>query len=144
MKNLVNTTDIHPVRFMNGYTAGKFRFIAKCRAGFLSVSEARDFDNVSYMKYPESLLTAFKKGSLQTIEFQPEGSDVWLTVFAKKGNKVVIIDEVIMSHLTVGTINQLWYNTNLYNQKQYAAVGAKTWADRAFVPYMIPVADAVA
>lgn len=105
----------------------------------MTISDARDFDNKSYMMYPESLLTAYKKGALQTIEFQPEGSDIWLTVFARKGNKIVLMDEVIMAHLTVGTINQYWNNTNLYNQSQYGAVGAKTWADRAFVPYIAGV-----
>jgi hypothetical protein len=141
MSNLVNATDIRTVNVLGAYpnTTGKFRFISKCRAGWMTISEARDFDNESYMKYPESLLTSYKKGALQTIEFQPEGSGVWLTVFARKGNKIVLLDEVIMSHLTVGTINQLWYNTNLYNQNQYRVVGAKTWADRAYVPNNTPV-----
>ncbi len=133
MKNLVNTTEINAVRYMNGFNAGKFRFITKCRAGFMTISEASEHANINYMEYPEMLMTAYKKGALQTIEFQPNGSDIWLTVFAKKGNKVVIIDEVIMKSLSVGTINQLWHNTNLYNQKQYEAVGAKTWASKAFV-----------
>ena len=118
---------------------GKFRFITKCRAGFMTISEARDTDNEYYLTYPETLLTAYKKGALQTIEFQPEGSTNYFTIFAKKGNKVVIIDSLILAHLTVGTINQYWVNTNLYSQSQYAVVGAKTWADRAFVPYIVPV-----
>lgn len=138
MKNLVNTTDVRTVNYLKDYTSGKFRFITKCRAGWLTIAEARQNDNEYYIAHPEALLTAFKKGALQTIEFQPEGGDMYLTVFAKKGNKVVLMDEVIMAHLTVGTINQYWVNTNLYSQAQYAAVGAKTWADRAFVPYTVP------
>jgi hypothetical protein len=105
----------------------------------MTISEARDTDNEYYLTYPETLLTAYKKGALQTIEFQPEGSTNYFTIFAKKGNRVVIIDSLILAHLTVGTINQYWVNTNLYSQSQYAAVGAKTWADRAFVPYIVPV-----
>ena len=139
MKNLVNTTDVRTVKVLDSYTAGKFRFITKCRAGWLTIAEARQNDNEYYMSHPEALLTAYKKGALQTIEFQPEGGDMYLTVFARKGNKIVLMDEVIMSHLTVGTINQYWYNTNLYNQSQYNVVGAKTWADRAFVPYNTPI-----
>jgi hypothetical protein len=140
MENLVNTTDVRTVNVLGAYpnTVGKFRFISKCRAGWMTISDARDWDNEHYMQYPEALLTAYKKGALQTIEFQPEGTGIWLTVFAKKGNKIILMDETIMAHLTVGTINQYWVNTNLYSQSQYAAVGAKTWADRAFVPYMIP------
>jgi hypothetical protein len=141
MKNLINTTDVRTVNVLGAYTntTGKFRFITKCRAGWMTIVDARDADNEYYMTYPEALLTAYKKGALQTIEFQPEGTGIWLTVFAKKGNKIILMDEVIMAHLTVGTINQYWVNTNLYSQSQYAAVGAKTWADRAFVPYIVPV-----
>lgn len=138
MENLVNTLDIHTVNQLASERKGKFRFITKCRAGFMTIVEARDTDNEYYLAHPEALLTAYKKGALQTIEFQPEGSQNYFTVFAKKGNRVVIIDKLILAHLTVGTINQYWINTNLYSQSQYAAVGAKTWADRAFVPYMIP------
>jgi hypothetical protein len=139
MKNLINTLDIHTVNQLANERKGKFRFITKCRAGFMTISEARDTDNEYYLTYPETLLTAYKKGALQTIEFQPEGSTNYFTIFAKKGNRVVIIDSLILAHLTVGTINQYWVNTNLYSQSQYAAVGAKTWADRAFVPYIVPV-----
>ena len=139
MTNLINTVDVHTVNQLADERKGKFRFITKCRAGFMTISEARDTDNEYYLTYPETLLTAHKKGALQTIEFQPEGSPNYFTIFAKKGNRVVIIDRLILSHLTVGTINQLFSNTNLYSQEQYAAVGAKTWADRAFVPYNVPV-----
>jgi hypothetical protein len=132
MTNLVNTTGINTVNYLKDYSTGRFRFIAKCRAGFMTVSDAFSFDNAHYIQYPESLLVAYKKGAIQTIEFCPDGGDYYLTVFAKKGNKVVIIDETILASLTVGTINQLYSNTNLYNQSQYAAVGAKTWADKAY------------
>jgi hypothetical protein len=54
-------------------------------------------------------------------------------VFAKKGNKIVLMDEAIMAGLEVGTINGLWFNTNLYNSDQYKAVNSKTWASKAFV-----------
>ena len=75
----------------------------------------------------------WRKGALQTIQFQPKGSDAWLTVFARKGSKIIIMDEQIAEQLEVGTINQLFYNTNLMDQKQYQAVKAKTWADKAFL-----------
>ena len=105
----------------------------------MTIVDCRDNDNDYYMTYPEAIITAYKKGALQTVEFQPEGTDIWLTVFARKGNTIVVIDETILGNLTVGTINQLYSNTNLYNQAQYSAVGAKTWADRAYVPYQVPM-----
>ena len=131
--NLINLNRIPTTKFLASYTAGKFRSIVKCRAGFMTIVDARDFENERYFKYPEALIADYKKGALQSIQFQPEGTNHWLTIFAKKGTKIAIIDEVILANLTVGTINQLWYNTNLYSQLQYNTVKAKTWADKAYV-----------
>ena len=130
---LINSNNIQTVKYMAGQTAGKFRFISKCRAGWLTISESRDFDNARLMKHPETLISGFKKGSLHTVEFCPEGTDFYLTVFAKKGKKIAIIDEEILRDLTVGTINSTWINTDLYSMNQYHVVNAKTWADKAYV-----------
>jgi hypothetical protein len=139
MTNLVNIAGINTVNYLKDFSKGKFRFITKCRAGFLTIVDAKDYENEYLMAHPESILTGYKKGALQTVEFCLDGFSTYLTVFARKGNKIVIIDESILGNLTVGTINQLYSNTNLYNQAQYTAVGAKTWADRAYVPYQVPV-----
>ena len=84
------------------------------------------------MARPEALIAGFKKGALQTVQFNPAGTDIWLTVFAKNGKKIPVIDQAILADLSVGTVNSYWLNTALYNQHQYTAVGAKTWADKAF------------
>jgi len=141
MTNLVNIAGINTVNVLGAYsnTKGKFRIVSKCRAGWMTITDCRSYDNEYFIQYPESIITAYKKGALQTVEFQPEGWDTYLTIFARKGNKIVLIDETILGNLTVGTINQLYRNTNLYNQAQYTAVGARTWADRAYVPYQVPV-----
>jgi hypothetical protein len=139
MTNLINIAGINTVDILSLTTSGKFRFVTKCRAGWMTIVDSRDSDNGYHMEFPESVITRYNKGALQTAEFQPEGTDIWLTIFARKGNKIVLIDKTILGHLTVGTINQLYRNTNLYNQDQYNAVGAKTWADRAFVPYIVPM-----
>lgn len=135
MKNLVNTIGINTVNVLGAYpnTKGKFRVVTKCRAGWMTIIDCRDYDNEWFMKQPESIISGYTKGSLQTVEFCPEGGNYYLTVFARKGNNIVMIDEAILGNITVGTINQLFYNTNLYNQDQYNAVGAKTWAHKAFV-----------
>lgn len=133
MKNLVNTIGIRTNKALSTSSVGKFRFIIKCRAGFLTIVDARTEDNARYMQNPETLLSAFTKGSLQTIEFCPEGYDIFLTVFARVGKKIVTIDETLLKDLTVGTINQYLLNSDLYSQEQYAAVGAQTWADKAYV-----------
>jgi len=131
MNKLINTTGIHTVNYIDG-RKGSFRSITKCRAGYMSCTNARSFDNDRINENKESLLTGYKRNTLQSVEFQPEGSDYWLTIFARVGKTIKIIDEAILLDLTVGTINGLWDNTNLYSQDQYKYVGAKTWADKAF------------
>ena len=103
---------------------GTFQAITKVPAGFMVATEIGS-------QVPS--LSRWKKGALQTIQFKAQGVDHWITVFARKGTKVVLIDEKIAETVEVGTINQLFYNTNLMDQEQYQAVNAKTWADKVFV-----------
>ena len=116
---------------LSQHTAGKFRMIVKTKLG-MTCCDARDFDNPRLMENPECIISGYKKGVLHTVQFQPEGSDYWLTVFSRTGKKVNLIDESILVNLTVGTINGMYYNTNLYNQYQYKAVNSKTWASMAY------------
>jgi len=132
MPKLIKATDIHTVNHIANYTAGKFRMVVKCRAGFMTVVDCRDFDNVAIMKNPAQAINSYKKGVLHTVEFCPEGLDFYVTVFAKKGKKIIFIDETILVNLTVADINGGWENTNLYSLGQYATVNAKTWADYAY------------
>ena len=103
---------------------GTFQAITKVPAGFMTAYEIGS-------ELPS--LNRWKKGALQTIQFKAQGTDRWVTVFAKKGTKVILMDQKIAEQLEVGTVNQLFYNTNLMDQKQYQAVNAKTWADKAFL-----------
>lgn len=107
-----------------GERKGTFLVITKVPAGFMTAYEIGS-------ELPS--LNRWKKGALQTIEFKAEGTNHWMTVFAKKGNRVMLLDEKLAEKVEVGTINQLFYNTNLYDQNQYKAVNAKTWADKAFL-----------
>ena len=131
MSNLINTTGINTIDILSNYTEGKFRMIVKTKLG-MTCCDARDFDNPRIMKNPEMAITGYKKGVLQTVQFQPEGSEFWLTVFSRTGKNVKLIDESILVNITVGTINGLYYNTNLYNQEQYQRVNSKTWASYAY------------
>jgi hypothetical protein len=137
-KSIINITGINTVNIINfeNYTdrPGEFRFVSKCKAGWMTVSEASPVDNTIYYETPAHILNRFKKGALHTVEYKPWASDYWFTVFAKKGTKIILMDEAIMATLEVATINDLWSNTNMYDQEQYKAVNAKTWADLAFVP----------
>tara|TARA_R110000782_G_scaffold195055_1_gene284621 strand:- start:71 stop:559 length:489 start_codon:yes stop_codon:yes gene_type:complete len=142
MTEIINTIkDLRTVNFIDGRT-GKFRFIAKCKAGYPSCNEVRfDRENEMYCKNPGRLLNAFKRGALLTVEFNPAGTDHWLTVFARVGKKVKFMDEAIMRGLEVGTINSCFDNTNLMDSNQYRAVNSKTWADKAFVMNEVKIED---
>lgn len=132
MNDLINTTNLNTVDFINCKFTN-VRYVTKCRAGWMTITEARDFEIEGLNNNPERLITGYKKGALQTVEVEFDNSGYYITVFARVGKKVKLIDEAILKDLTVGTINGLYYNTNLYSQAQYAAVGSKTWASKAYV-----------
>jgi len=118
-----NTTSINIVDYIKGQK-GTYQAIVKVKAGFMTAYEVGTI-------MPK--LSNWKKGALQTIQFRVEGSEFWLTVFARKGKTIVFMDKELMAQVTVGEVNQLFFNTNLYDQHQYSAVNAKTWADKVFV-----------
>jgi len=136
MTQIINTTNIQEIDFITGRT-GEYRAISKVRAGFMVVVEDLGIQNKwstgAEWKKAIDVFRGFKKGALQTIQFRADGTDHWLTVFAKAGTKIKIMDAQMFRDMEVGDINQNWSNTNLCDQKQYAMVNAKTWASKAFV-----------
>ncbi len=126
MSSIINTLGISTSNFINGQK-GSYRIVYKCQAGFMSIAETQYNDDMANEHGPAQLLSSWKKGSLQTIQFKAENGQYWLTVFARKGKKIVVIDEDILKGLTVGTINSYFIDTNLYSQKQYAHVNAKKY-----------------
>jgi hypothetical protein len=107
---------------------GKYRVITKCQAGFMvtSVVEASSAVNA---------LRRYKIKAVQAIARikNVDGiGDYEFTVFARAGKKIWI-EEEMLAQMTVGDINQDLSNTALYNQYQYQAVNAKTWASKAYV-----------
>ncbi len=138
MKNsFFNSERISAVDFIQG-RQGQYRAIVKVQAGFMSTVDdlgiASNWESGARWKNALSVFKSFKKGALQTIEFKADGTNTWLTVFARVGNKVKLMDESMFMTMCVGDINQDWSNTNLYSQTNYSLAGAKTWADLAFVP----------
>lgn len=132
---IINTTNISQTDFIGG-RKGQFRAIVKVKAGFLTVVDDLGIEaNWGRQAWNRAIevFRNFKKGALQTIQFKAEDTDTWLTVFARKGNKIVLMDTELFSTMEVGDINQNWTNTNLYSQTQYTAVNAKTWACFAFL-----------
>ena len=117
------------VDFMKG-RKGEFRFVLKGGNGF-SISHASPTMNATFNMDLEMTLALGKKGVVQTVEFKAEDGEYWLPIFKRKGKKIQI-DRELLNVLTVGTINSLFQNTELYNQTQYKLNGAKTWADLAY------------
>lgn len=111
----------------------EFRSVTKTRAG-MSIREYRDFENEKFTKDPSSILSYYMKGVLQTVECRVKGTDWWMTIFQIKGKKVTMIDLAILQNIKVGTINDAWYHTSLYDEasRNYSKVNAKSWADYAF------------
>jgi hypothetical protein len=131
-ENIINAIGLNTVNFIKGQK-GEFRTVSKVKAGFMTVVGFNKFANETFSNDPSQVLGWFKKGSLQSVEFKAEGSNYWLTVFARVGKKVKMVDEDILRGLKVGNINSFWLNTDLYSQRQYEVVNAKSWDSFAFV-----------
>lgn len=132
---IINSERINQVDFIND-KAGEYRAIVKVQAGFMTVVDDLGIQaNWGKQQWNSAMdvFRGFKKGALQTIQFRAKDSNSWLTVFARKGNKIILMDNAMFLAMEVGDINQDWSNSNLYSQNNYRLCGAKTWADKAFV-----------
>jgi hypothetical protein len=132
---IFNAERISQVDFIQG-RKGEYRAIVRVQAGFMTVVEDHGIRaNWGRQSWNSAMdvFRGFKKGALQTIEFRAEGSETFITVFARSGNKIKLMDSDMFLAMEVGDINQDWSNTNLYSQNNYRMAGAKTWADKAFV-----------
>jgi len=143
MKQIIfNANRINQVDFIQGRT-GEYRAIVKVKAGFMTVVDdlgiQANWKSGAQWKSAMDVFRGFKKGALQTIQFKATGTDTWLTVFARTGKKIKLMDTQMFQEMTVGDINQDWYNTELYSQTNYQMANAKTWADKAFVANGAPV-----
>ena len=107
---------------------GKYRVITKCQAGFLitSVVEADSAINALRRYHIKAVHTIAR---IKEVEGLGERD---FTVYARSGKKIWV-EKDMLADFTVGDINQDLYKTALYNQYQYNAVNAKTWADKAYV-----------
>ena len=120
---------MHITDFKQG-KKGEFRFVLKQANGF-GISVASPTMNATFNTHLELTLSMGNEGVIQTVEFKAEDGEYWFPIFKRKGKKIQI-DRELLNVLTVGTINSLFLNTELYNQEQYKLNGAKTWADLAY------------
>jgi hypothetical protein len=124
----IKNRDLQVLDFNETFTGGRYRVITKCQAGFMvtSVVEASS---------PIASFRRYKAKAIQSIAFIKYIKGIGehdFTVYARAGKKVWA-SECFLREVEVGDINQDLSNTALYNQAQYQAVNAKTWADKAYV-----------
>ena len=130
MKNLVIAQRNNDLKVMSYHgseeldSKGTYRVIYKCAAGFMASSDVEENSQISVFR-------RFQMKHVHSIAYVSK-SGYPITVYARSGKKVWV-SETLLSQLTVGDINQDLSNTALYNQYQYQAVNAKTWADKAYV-----------
>ena len=129
MKNVIiaiKNRDLQLLNFMDGsdFSKGTYRVITKCKAGFMCSSDVEANSQIEVFR-------RYQMKHVHSIAYVTE-SGYPITVYARNGKKVWINSQ-ILSEITVGDINQDLYNTSLYNQLQYKAVNAKSWASKAYV-----------
>lgn len=129
MKNLVfaqRNNDLKLLQFGGGFVAGEgtYRVITKCKAGFMVSSDIHAYTAIQAFR-------RYNAKAIQSIAYILDGGHP-ITVYARNGKKVWA-SECLLREMTVADINQDLTNTALYNQYQYKAVNAKTWADKAYV-----------
>ena len=129
MKNIiiaVKNKDLQLLSFGDNFEAGKgtYRVITKCKAGFMCSSDVEANSAIQAFR-------RYKPKAIQSIAYLLESGHP-VTVYARNGKKVWA-SECFLRDIEVGDINQDLHNTALYNQAQYQAVNAKSWASKAYV-----------
>ena len=79
------------------------RAIVKCKAGFMTVVDKRDFQTV------RGFMTNFLPGVVKTVEVKQ--GDHFTTVFALKGKNIVTLEANIADALTVSDMRSLSYES---------------------------------
>ena len=100
----------------------EFRIANKCRAGFINIHDTKGTAS--------SVICGYTKNSLVNIQVKNEFGH-WVNVYTTKGGKWYSIDKGFMDVLTVGTMRESF--PDMCDMELWGRMGAKTWADKAFV-----------
>ena len=104
----------------------EFRIAAKCRAGFVNISDVTGT--------PYDAIASWSKNGLVNIQVKhtfENGKTLWFNVFTTKAGKWYSIDRGFLEVLTVGNMRTSF--PDMCDMKLWELVGTKTWADKAFV-----------
>lgn len=93
MKRMINGLKIEAlpkgvVKELGG--EGEYRAVTKCRAGFPTIYDIGTFDN------PLTAFNYVQPQALLNLQYKPTGCKHWLCLYARKGNKVVVVDESLV------------------------------------------------
>lgn len=113
----------HQFYLRDSYRKGTYRVVTKCKAGYMVTSDIK-------ANSPVDAFRNFKHRAISSIEYISQHGAI--SMYARVGKKVWASTAFLVD-LTVGDINQDLSDTALYDQKQYNAVNAKTWGDKAYV-----------
>lgn len=100
----------------------EFRIANKCQAGFVNIHDTKGT--------AEGVIRGYSKNSLVNIQLKNEFGH-WVNVYTTKGGKWYSIDKGFMDVLTVGTMRESF--PVMCDMELWGRMGAKTWADKAFV-----------
>ena len=104
----------------------EFRVAGKCKAGFISIHDTKGTAH--------SVIAGYKKNTLVNIQVKcvyENGTELWRNVFTTKGNKWHSIDKAFLEVLDVGNMRSSF--PDMCDAKLWDKMGAKTWADKAFI-----------
>jgi len=104
----------------------EFRVASKCQAGFVNISD--------WTTTPKQMISGFTKNSLVNIQVKityESGRELWFNVYTTKGGKWYSIDKGFLDVLTVGDMRSS--HPDMCDMELWERMGAKTWADKAFV-----------
>ena len=105
----------------------KFRYTAKCRAGFLTISET------NYDQTPEAFIGsnyAFLENVqvwIDAVNPSDNYKGLWVNVLTTKGKKFYSIDKHFLLNLTVGNMHNAW--KKMVDYDLWKKMGTKTHAD---------------
>ena len=101
----------------------KFRYTAKCKAGFLNISETR------YDETPKQFIQN-TYGFLENVQVWKafeNGEGLWLNVLCTKGKRFYSIDKSFLLNLTVSNMHNAW--KKMVDYDLWKRMGTKTHAD---------------
>ena len=70
--------------------AGEYRAVTKCRGGFMTIMDMGELPN------PLMAFNRVLPQALLNLQYKPDGCEHWLCLYARKGNKVVVLDESLV------------------------------------------------